>query len=104
MDPKQPIVIATGNPHKVEELRAILGDSALYWIARLFSDHLSEQEETRLFEHYGIAYTDEGSTTAQEQSHGGDAAAGGRLRRYVAGENQHDVVGSVRTNKRTSAG
>ena len=66
--------------------------------------HLSEQEESRLFEHYGIAYTNDGSTTAQGQSHGVHAAAGGRLRRYVAAENQHDVVGSVRTNKRTSAG
>ena len=66
--------------------------------------HLSEQEETRLFEHYGLAYTDDGSTTAQDGSHGGHAAAGGRLRRYDAAENQHDVVGSVRTNKRTSAG
>ena len=72
--------------------------------------HLSEEEETRLFEHYGIPYTDDGSTTADVDSHGRHDAAGGRLRRYVASGNagnagnQHDVVGSVRTNRRTSAG
>jgi sporulation protein YlmC with PRC-barrel domain len=65
---------------------------------------LSEEEETRLFEHYGIPYTDEGSTTADVDSGGGQAATGGRLRRDVAAENQHDVVGSVRTGRRTSAG
>jgi sporulation protein YlmC with PRC-barrel domain len=65
---------------------------------------LSEEEETRLFEHYGIPYTDDGSTTADVDSRGGQPTAGGRLRRYVAADNQHDVVGSVRTNRRTSAG
>jgi sporulation protein YlmC with PRC-barrel domain len=66
--------------------------------------HLSGEEETRLFAHYGIPYTDGGSTTAEVDFHGGQAAAGGRLRRYVAAENRHDIVGSVRTNRRTSAG
>jgi sporulation protein YlmC with PRC-barrel domain len=66
--------------------------------------HLSEEEESRLFEHYGIPYTDDGSTTADVDSHRGQTAAGSRLRRYVAAENQHDVVGSVRTGRRTSAG
>jgi len=65
--------------------------------------HLSEEEESRLFEHYGIPYTDVGSTTANAESDGGRAAAGSRLSRYVA-ENRHDVVGSVRTGRRTSAG
>ena len=64
---------------------------------------LSEEEETRLFEHYGIPYTNDGSTTADVDSHGGQAPAGSRLRRYVATD-QHDVVGSVRTGRRTSAG
>src|ERR1700759_2180939 len=49
--------------------------------------HLSEEEETRLFEHYGIPYADEGSTTAELDSSGGQAPAGTRLRRYVAAEN-----------------
>ena len=62
--------------------------------------HLSQEEETRLFEHYGIPYTDDGSATVDV---GGQAAASSRLRRYVA-ENQHDIVGSVRTGRRTSAG
>jgi len=37
-------------------------------------DELSEAEERRLFEHYGVPYTDEGSVTAQ----GGPQGAGGR--------------------------
>jgi uncharacterized protein (TIGR02271 family) len=37
---------------------------------------LSEQEERRLFEHYGVPYTDEGSVTANEAPRG-DAGNGG---------------------------
>ncbi len=44
---------------------------------------LSETEEQRLFEHYGVPYTSEGSTTAQ-----GGAASGG-----AAGTEGHDVSG-----------
>jgi uncharacterized protein (TIGR02271 family) len=36
---------------------------------------LSESEERRLFEHYGVPYTTEGSTTAQGQPNGGQGAA-----------------------------
>jgi uncharacterized protein (TIGR02271 family) len=38
---------------------------------------LSEAEEQRLFEHYGVPYTTEGSTTAQGQPHTESAATGG---------------------------
>src|SRR5918912_4580026 len=37
---------------------------------------LSEEEERRLFEHYGIPYTSEGSTTAQNAPAGGGTAEG----------------------------
>jgi uncharacterized protein (TIGR02271 family) len=37
---------------------------------------LSESEERRLFEHYGVPYTTEGSTTAQGAPGGQDAGAG----------------------------
>ncbi len=37
---------------------------------------LSEQEERQLFEHYGVPYTTEGSTTAQGAAASGEAAAG----------------------------
>ena len=40
---------------------------------------LSEPEERRLFEHYGVPYTGEGSTTAQGAQRG--ARARSRLRR-----------------------
>jgi len=39
---------------------------------------LSEQEEQRLFEHYGVPYTADGSTTAQGQPNGGQTAPRGR--------------------------
>src|SRR5436305_10719247 len=39
-------------------------------------DQLSEAEERRLFEHYGVPYTIEGSTTAQEAPAGGRSADG----------------------------
>ncbi|MBV9197084.1 MAG: PRC and DUF2382 domain-containing protein [Solirubrobacterales bacterium] len=61
-------------------------------------DELSEADERRLFEHYGIQYTTEGSTTAQA----GAATAAGE-RRYGVGEREqgygeargegHDVSG-----------
>jgi sporulation protein YlmC with PRC-barrel domain len=64
--------------------------------------HLSEQEEAQLFEHYGIPYTNDDSTTAQGHSDAGQLAGGARLRKYTA-EDQTTVVGSVRGRKSTSA-
>jgi uncharacterized protein (TIGR02271 family) len=46
---------------------------------------LSEDEERNLFEHYGVAYTNEGSVTAE-----GAPAAGGQA---DAGSNGHDTSG-----------
>jgi uncharacterized protein (TIGR02271 family) len=37
---------------------------------------LSEQEETRLFEHYGVPYTQEGSTTSQGEPNGHQSSRG----------------------------
>jgi sporulation protein YlmC with PRC-barrel domain len=66
--------------------------------------HLSEQEEARLFAHYGIPYSSDGLPTAQGQSGDRPLVGGARLRRYVGAENLTPVVGSVRTTKWTSAG
>jgi sporulation protein YlmC with PRC-barrel domain len=63
------------------------------------SRHLSEQEEARLFEHYGIAYADDGLSPARGESGDGRIAGGPRLRRYVADEQLTPVVGSIRTTK-----
>lgn len=41
---------------------------------------LSEQEERRLYEHYGVPYTTEGSTTAQGSPGGGEGASRGGQR------------------------
>jgi uncharacterized protein (TIGR02271 family) len=44
-------------------------------------EELSEQEERRLFEHYGVPYTTEGSTTAQGQPQAGRGEGRGRAGR-----------------------
>jgi len=47
---------------------------------------LSEQEETRLFEHYGVPYTQEGSVTAQGAPAGEGASSGGSAGTGAQGE------------------
>ena len=49
---------------------------------------LSESEERRLFEHYGVPYTTEGSTTAQGQPDGGEDVQADR-----SGSVGHDTSG-----------
>lgn len=61
--------------------------------------HLSEQQEAELFEHYGIPYATESSTTAQGPSGDTRRTGGARLRKHVATENEIRVLGSVRTSK-----
>src|SRR5579875_3528854 len=46
---------------------------------------LSEQEERRLFEHYGVPYTSAGSTTAQDAPRAGADAGSGRDATTAAG-------------------
>ncbi len=56
---------------------------------------LSEQEEQRLFEHYGVPYTEQGSTTAQGQPQGGEGRAqAGRqsVGRDVSGPQTDDAM------------
>ncbi len=57
---------------------------------------LSEQEERRLFEHYGVPYTTEGSTTAQGQPDTGRSAdvGGGResVGRDTSGPETDDAI------------
>jgi sporulation protein YlmC with PRC-barrel domain len=65
--------------------------------------HLSEHEESALFAHYGIPYANDDSTITQGQSHDGQVPAHGRLHKYGAAQNEHDIVGSVRADRRTSA-
>jgi uncharacterized protein (TIGR02271 family) len=51
---------------------------------------LSEPEERRLFEHYGVPYTSEGSTTAQGQP---ETGTNGRTERDEQGTVGHDTSG-----------
>lgn len=67
--------------------------------------HLPEQEEARLFEHYGIPHANHGLTTPSEgESGGGRLVSGARLRRYAPAEKLDPVVGSVRTTRWASTG
>lgn len=65
--------------------------------------HVSEQEEARLYEHYGILQANHDSAPAEGQSDGGRLITGPRLRRYVPAENLTPVAGSVRTTRWTTA-
>ena len=56
---------------------------------------LSESEERRLFEHYGVPYTTEGSTTAQGQPNGGEdvqADRSDRVGRDTSGPTTDDAM------------
>ena len=55
---------------------------------------LSEAQERRLFEHYGVAYTSEGSSTAQGVPHA-DIASGGRDEGDYEGERGGADAGAV---------
>ncbi len=65
---------------------------------------LSEQEERRLFEHYGVPYTTEGSTTAQGQPGGGERGQGGRERGQTGrerGQTGRESVGRDTSGRET---
>jgi uncharacterized protein (TIGR02271 family) len=53
---------------------------------------LSEQEEVRLFEHYGVPYTTEGSTTAQGQPNRGQRDVGNGAGHDTSGPNTDDAM------------
>ncbi len=53
---------------------------------------LSEQEEARLFEHYGVPYTEEGSTTAEGEPTGGQGARAGREGSDTSGPTTDDAM------------
>jgi uncharacterized protein (TIGR02271 family) len=53
---------------------------------------LSQQEEVKLFEHYGVPYTTEGSTTAQGQPSGGQRDVGDGDGHDTSGPNTDDAM------------
>ena len=53
---------------------------------------LSEQEEVKLFEHYGVPYTTEGSTTAQGHPDGGQRDVGSGDGHDTTGPNTDDAM------------
>jgi uncharacterized protein (TIGR02271 family) len=53
---------------------------------------LSEQEEVQLFEHYGIPYTTQGSTTAKGQPNGGQRDGGSAAGHDTSGPNTDDAM------------
>jgi uncharacterized protein (TIGR02271 family) len=53
---------------------------------------LSQEEEVKLFEHYGVPYTTEGSTTAQGQPSGGQRDVGDGDGHDTSGPNTDDAM------------
>jgi uncharacterized protein (TIGR02271 family) len=73
-----------------EDLRVPVTKAQVKDAPRIDADQeLSEQEERQLFEHYGVPYTTEGSTTAQGHAQAG-RTDGDDLRGGVAGREQTD--------------
>ncbi len=69
------VPLAGASPHG-EDVRVTVAKDQVKDAPSVEDDgQLSEDEERRLFEHYGVPYTDEGSVTAQGQ--GGEAAGAG---------------------------
>ncbi len=82
------VPLAGASPHG-EEVRVTVAKDQVKDAPSVEDDgQLSEDEERRLFEHYGVPYTDEGSVTAQGQGAGGQAARGDDA---GAGEHQGTV-------------
>jgi len=81
-----------------EDLQVPLSKAQVKDAPRIEADHeLSEEEERRLFEHYGVPYTSEGSTTAQGAPNTAGGSAGpadgnGGRGQDVSGSNTEDAM------------
>lgn len=74
---KKTFVPIRGASSSGEELRVSITKAQVKDAPRIDADQeLSEQEEQGLFEHYGVPYTTEGSTTAQGGPEGGREQSG----------------------------
>ena len=77
-----------------EDVRATVTKSQVKDAPGVESDgELSEQEERRLFDHYGVAYTTAGSTTAQDAPRAGSSSSAGEQRSEGTGGPGQDVSG-----------
>ena len=88
-----------GASHNGEDVRVTVDKQAVKDAPSVEADQeLSEAEERQLFEHYGVPYTTEGSTTAQGVAGAGDhaaeasAGAEGAVGRDVSGPTTDDAM------------
>ena len=98
---KSNFVPLAGASPQGEDVRAIATKEQVKDAPGVENDReLSESEERRLFEHYGVPYTTEGSTTAQGQPHSGedtladrsDADRSDRVGRDTSGPTTDDAM------------
>jgi len=96
---KKSFVPLRGAAANGEHVRVIVDKQAVKDAPSVEADQqLSEAEERQLFEHYGVPYTTEGSTTAQGVAGGSDdaaersAGAAGAVGRDVSGPTTDDAM------------
>ena len=87
---KKTFVPIAGAQPDGEDLRVSVTKDQVKDAPRVDADQqLSEDEERSLFEHYGVPYTTEGSTTAQGAPASGDGQTAGGRTAETAGGNGH---------------
>src|ERR1700712_589300 len=102
---KSNFVPLAGSSSDGEDVRASVNKDQVKDAPGVESDgDLSEPEERRLFEHYGVPYTSEGTTTAQGAPSGGRQADSGD---YVGTDREsvgHDMSGPTTDDAMTRSG
>jgi uncharacterized protein (TIGR02271 family) len=84
---KKTFVPIAGAQTDGEDLRVSVAKDQVKDAPRIDADQeLSEEEERTLFEHYGVPYTTEGSTTAQGAPRSGDGHSSGRTAEAAVGD------------------
>jgi hypothetical protein len=84
---KKTFVPIAGAQPDGEDLRVPVAKDQVKDAPRIDADQaLSEEEERTLFEHYGVPYTTEGSTTAQSAPVTGDGQTNGRTAETAVGD------------------
>jgi uncharacterized protein (TIGR02271 family) len=89
---KKTFVPIAGAQPAGEDLRVSVAKDQVKDAPRIDADQdLSEEEERTLFEHYGVPYTTEGSTTAQGRPEAGDGQTTARTGEAAVGDGRSEV-------------
>jgi uncharacterized protein (TIGR02271 family) len=88
---KKTFVPIAGSQPDGDDLRVAVAKDQVKDAPRIDAEQeLSESEERTLFEHYGVPYTTEGSTTAQAVPRSGDGQSSGRTADTATGDGRSD--------------